>query len=142
MAIIILYTWTVIFTSNPAKLKWFALHPSFQVLALGFFVWGIVTLQPTSLSQPRAKAQAFSRHQSIMLAMGFPIIVAGTSAVIWNRTIHPGHHKGHFTTWHGVGVCSPGNASTGAKRRFIEDRSHIIHMDVYPDRYRCRKRLV
>jgi cytochrome b-561 domain containing protein 2 len=62
---------------------------------------GILTLQPTSLAQPKAKAKAFSRHHFIMFSLGFPSIVFGTFA-IWYAHSHGSAHGHHAKSWHGV----------------------------------------
>ena len=60
---------------------------------------GILTLQPTS--HPKSKVRGLTRHQLIMLGIGFPSIITGTVLIYTNKVIH---ESAHFTTWHGV--CS------------------------------------
>jgi len=56
------------------------------------------------MAKPKAKARGFGRHQLIMLYMGFPLITAGTLAIIFNKYVH---ESSHFTTWHGtLGILS------------------------------------
>ena len=64
---------------------------------LKFHFIGILNLQPTS--QPKTKAAGLSRHQLIILGIGLPSIVTGTTLIYANKTIH---EAPHFTTWHGV----------------------------------------
>jgi len=93
--IILTTTWVVVFTNNPKSLGWFAPHPVLQTLALLFFTYGIMTLQPTS--QPRTKEHGLARHQVAMALLGFPSIALGSMFMIYNKTTHG---SDHFTTWH------------------------------------------
>jgi len=102
MAIFVGYTFYLILASNPKSLSWFAFHPPLQVLAIGIFVQGILTLQPTS--QPKTKAAGLTRHQLYMLITAFPIITVGTWVIIHNKNIN---QREHFTSWHGkIGIIS------------------------------------
>lgn len=94
--VFLITTWVVILTNDPISLGWFPLHPLLQSLALSLFTYGILTLQPTS--QPRTKAAGLARHQTAMIICGFPVIVLGTSAMIYNKYTHGAPH---FTSWHG-----------------------------------------
>jgi cytochrome b-561 domain containing protein 2 len=97
----VVYTWVLVFSNNPSALKYFAVHPPFQTLALGLFTAGILTLQPTSMAQPRAKARGFQRHQIIMLGVAFPILLVGSLAIIYNKYVN---ESPHFASWHGVSL--------------------------------------
>jgi len=99
LAIMLIYTWILIVASNPFSLSYFAFHPPFQILAIACFGYGILTLQPTTLAQPKAKAQGFARHQLFMLCLGFPCITIGSLAILYNKKVN---EYAHFETWHGV----------------------------------------
>ncbi|KII88731.1 hypothetical protein PLICRDRAFT_41950 [Plicaturopsis crispa FD-325 SS-3] len=90
-------SWITVLSNQPGKLGWFALHPIFQSLAIALFTYGVLTLQPTS--QPRTKAAGLARHQLVIAGLGFPSIIIGTLAMIWNKQVHDAPH---FTTWHGI----------------------------------------
>ncbi|KAF8644136.1 hypothetical protein AX16_008663 [Volvariella volvacea WC 439] len=96
ISIIVLATWALILSNISVGFGWFALHPPLQVLALGCFTYGILTLQPTS--QPKTKAAGFKRHQAAILFIGVPSIIVGTSAISYNKWLNG---KDHYTTWHG-----------------------------------------
>ena len=89
----VVYTWILIFSNNPASLKFFAVHPPFQVLAIAIFGTGILTLQPTTMSQPKAKARGFKRHQLLMLGAGLPIIAVGSLAIIYSKFARQASHS-------------------------------------------------
>ncbi|TFK42764.1 hypothetical protein BDQ12DRAFT_719608 [Crucibulum laeve] len=89
-------TWITVLSNNPTAVGWFAFHPLLQTLAIFLFVYGILTLQPTS--QPRTKAAGLARHQTAILLIGFPSIFLGTLAVSYNKWLRDANH---FTTWHG-----------------------------------------
>jgi len=104
LTVMVIYTWILIFSNNPSSLKFFAVHPPFQVLAIAIFGVGIITLQPTTMSQPKAKARGFKRHQLFMLGAGLPIIAVGSLAIIYNKFAR---QSAHFTSWHGtLGIIS------------------------------------
>ncbi|KAJ3572816.1 hypothetical protein NP233_g2837 [Leucocoprinus birnbaumii] len=88
-------TWFLVLANNPFNLKWFAFHPPLQSLALCFFTYGVMTLQPTS--QPKTKAAGFIRHQTAVFYFGFPLILAGTSAAVLHKILED--YK-HFQSWH------------------------------------------
>ncbi|GLB35140.1 putative eukaryotic cytochrome b561 [Lyophyllum shimeji] len=90
-------TWLAVLSNEPAKVGWFALHPTLQTISLLMFTYGILTLQPTS--QPKTKAAGLARHQTAIFLVGFPSILLGTSAVAYNKWIN---NKEHMTTWHGT----------------------------------------
>ncbi|GJJ12040.1 hypothetical protein Clacol_006281 [Clathrus columnatus] len=94
---LILSTWLAILLNDPRSFGLFAFHPPLQVLAIGLFAYGILTLQPTS--QPKTKLAGLNRHQLIILGSAFPCISVGTLVIIWNKNIH---EKPHFVTWHGT----------------------------------------
>jgi len=99
MSCMVIFTWYLILVANnPFSLSFFAFHPPLQILAIAFFAYGILTLQPTSLAQPKAKAKGFSRHHLFMFFLGFPSIVLGSTAIIYNKSLHG---ASHFVTWHG-----------------------------------------
>ncbi|XP_006458301.1 hypothetical protein AGABI2DRAFT_115313 [Agaricus bisporus var. bisporus H97] len=97
VAILVLTTWFIVIFNGPSKLGWFAFHPLLQTLALGSFTYGILTLQPTS--QPVTKAAGFLRHQTAMFFVGFPLIMLGTSSVVYNKYLRG---TDHAKTWHGT----------------------------------------
>ncbi|KAJ3741891.1 hypothetical protein DFH05DRAFT_1527589 [Lentinula detonsa] len=77
-AVTLVVTWFVMLINNPAQVGWFLLHPTLESLAMLFFTYGILTLQPTS--QPRTKAAGLSRHQSAIVFMAFPALLIGKLA--------------------------------------------------------------
>jgi len=97
LGVFLIGTWLIIFTNSPSSLGLFAGHPPLQTLAITCFAIGIMTLQPTSHAQPKSKIRGLARHQLIMLGLGFPAIVTGTTLIWANKTIHESEH---FTTWH------------------------------------------
>jgi len=97
--VFLIITWMVILTNNPNSLGWFPLHPTLQSLALSFFTYGILTLQAQPTSQAKTKRAGLVRHQVAMLFSGFPAIVLGTFAMIYNKHTH---RAPHFTSWHGI----------------------------------------
>jgi len=88
-------TWTIVLSSNPKALSWLAFHPTFNTLAVLCWIFGILTLQPTS--QPKTKAAGLTRHQIAMLTSLLSVIL-GTSAV-W--TFKATYQLPHFKSWHG-----------------------------------------
>lgn len=96
MSFTVAFTMLVILTSGPFSLSWFAFHPPLQVLAIGLFTYGILTLQPTN--QPKTKAAGLTRHQLYMFLIGTPSILAGTWVIYYNKNVNG---RAHFTTWHG-----------------------------------------
>jgi len=101
VAIMVIFTWVLVLTNNPLSKGAFAFHPPLQALAIGLFACGILTLQPTSLAQPKAKARGFARHQLIMFYLAFPSIVAGTFAIWYAHHFGSSHHH-HAKSWHGI----------------------------------------
>ncbi|KAF5358078.1 hypothetical protein D9756_001746 [Leucocoprinus leucothites] len=95
VGILAITTWFTILSNDPAHYGWFALHPPMQSLALCFFTYGVMTLQPTS--QPKTKAAGFIRHQTAVFYFGFSIIFLGTLAAVIHKTIHD---MNQFQTWH------------------------------------------
>jgi len=89
-------TWTIVLSSKPKSLSWLAFHPTLNTLALVCWVFGILTLQPTS--QPKTKAAGLMRHQIAMLS-GLLSVILGTLAVLANKSAN---HVPHFTSWHGT----------------------------------------
>ncbi|KLO10420.1 hypothetical protein SCHPADRAFT_856637 [Schizopora paradoxa] len=96
MSVTTVFTILVVLTSGPMSLSWFAFHPPLQVLAIGLFSYGILTLQPTN--QPKTKAAGLTRHQLYMFLIGTPSILAGTWVVYHNKNING---RAHFASWHG-----------------------------------------
>jgi len=109
-------TWFTVLGNHPSDLGLFAFHPTLQTLSITLFIYGIaepffpavffsyiipgiVTLQPTSGLNPKAKTAGLNRHQLIILGLAFPCISVGTLMIIWNKNIH---EKPHFVTWHGT----------------------------------------
>lgn len=74
-------------------------YPALPSVPLYLIYIGILTLQPTSLAQPKAKASAFNRHEFFMFYLGLPSIFLGSLAIVVNKSVN-GYP--HFTTWHGV----------------------------------------
>jgi len=101
VVLMVVSTWYLVLANDPLSKGAFAFHPPLQILAIGFFTCGILTLQPTSLAQPKAKAKGFSRHQLIMFYLGFPSIVAGTFAIWYAHHFGSSHHH-HAKSWHGI----------------------------------------
>jgi len=99
--LMVISTWFLVFANDPASKGAFAFHPPLQSLAIGLFSCGILTLQPTSLAQPKAKARGFSRHQAVMLYLGVPSIVGGTFAIWYAHAFSSSHHH-HAKSWHGI----------------------------------------
>jgi len=99
--IVVISTWVLVLANDPVAKGVFAFHPPLQSLAIGLFCFGILTLQPTSLAQPKAKARGFQRHQLIMLFLGFPCILGGTFAIWYAHTRGSSHHH-HAKSWHGI----------------------------------------
>ncbi|KAJ3997210.1 hypothetical protein F5050DRAFT_1879976 [Lentinula boryana] len=103
-AVTLVVTWFVMLINNPAQVGWFLLHPTLESLAMLFFTYGILTLQPTS--QPRTKAAGLSRHQSAILFMAFPALLIGVFAIVMNKFELD---KRHFRSWHSVlGIIATG----------------------------------
>jgi hypothetical protein len=92
----VLSTWVIILSNDPASLGWFRFHPLLQSLSIGCFIYGILTLQPTS--QPSTKAAGLERHKIAMLGLGIPLILLGTLAVFLNKN---SNDAPHFTSLHG-----------------------------------------
>ncbi|KAJ3737324.1 hypothetical protein DFJ43DRAFT_254775 [Lentinula guzmanii] len=103
-AVTLVVTWFVMLINNPAQVGWFLLHPTLESLAMLFFTYGILTLQPTS--QPRTKAAGLSRHQSAIVFMAFPALLIGVCAIVMNKFELD---KRHFRSWHSVlGIIATG----------------------------------
>ncbi|KAI5124325.1 hypothetical protein M0805_008932 [Coniferiporia weirii] len=104
MTISVVYTTFLILSSNPRSLSWFAYHPPLQMLAIGLFTYGILTLQPTN--HPKTKAAGLVRHQLYMLLTGLPVLGLGTWVIYHNKEINA---RAHFTSWHGtIGIITVG----------------------------------
>jgi len=95
--IIFISTAVVIFSNDPKSLGWFAYHPPLQTLAVVFFTYGILTLQPTS--QPATKAAGLDRHQLAMLLLGFPALCLGTFSIIYKKWPYA---DDYIPSWHGT----------------------------------------
>jgi len=99
-------TWAVLLLSNPLSLGWFFWHPLLVSSAIGLFVHGILTLQPTSQAQPAEKTAGLTRHQLYMFALGFPMLLFGVAAVAFNKHLHG---AAHITSSHAMfGVLTLG----------------------------------
>ncbi|KAH8117227.1 hypothetical protein DFH11DRAFT_991090 [Phellopilus nigrolimitatus] len=104
MSISVGYTTYLIVSSNLRSLSWFAFHPPLQMLAIGLFTYGILTLQPTN--QPKTKAAGLTRHQLAMFLTGVPVLGLGTWVIYYSKNINA---RAHFTTWHGtIGIIAVG----------------------------------
>ncbi|TDL22715.1 hypothetical protein BD410DRAFT_788002 [Rickenella mellea] len=90
-------TWTIMLTNNPGNLSYFGFHPPLQSLAVLLFGAGILTLQPTSKSDPDGKRNGLRRHQIFNFGLGLPFIIAGSTLMFVNKQLHGAPH---FTTWH------------------------------------------
>jgi len=93
---VVIYTWNLVFTSNPAQLGYFAVHPPAQTLSVLALFIGALQLQPTQ--QSMSKIRGLARHQLIMLGIGAPAILVGGGFMMWNKV---DHGAPHFTSWHG-----------------------------------------
>ncbi|CAL1704272.1 unnamed protein product [Somion occarium] len=89
-------TWLVALV-DPSSYGIFTLHPLLNSLGIALFTYGILTLQPTS--RPKTKAAGLVRHQLTIFALGYPLLILGTSAIFYNKYRHG---NAHFTTWHGM----------------------------------------
>ncbi|KAF5391917.1 hypothetical protein D9757_001737 [Collybiopsis confluens] len=96
-AITVVVTWFALLTNSPTQVGYFLLHPTLESLAMLAFVYGIITLQPTS--HPKAKIAGLSRHQSAILFLGFPALLVGTLAIVMSKIEL---EKRHFRSWHSV----------------------------------------
>lgn len=95
-------TWAIVLTNNPTSLGLFFFHPILQSLSIAVFIYGILTLQPTS--QAKTKAAGLTRHQLAMMGLGVPAIFLGTLAIVRRKALH---ESPHFTSWHGtLGIIS------------------------------------
>ncbi|GAA95656.1 uncharacterized protein L969DRAFT_81397 [Mixia osmundae IAM 14324] len=86
-------TW-VMLIEHPAGL--FSYHPALQSLAIVFFGYGILVLQPTK--SPQAKRKGQNVHQ-IFQGLALVSILGGVAIIIFNKKLH---EAAHFATWHGI----------------------------------------
>lgn len=89
----------VVFTHLPHPLPLFGWHPLTQSLGLILLVQAILTLQPTSGSQPTAKARASTLHQYLLALIVIPLFTAGAS-IMYHLHDQPGTQ--HYISWHGT----------------------------------------
>ncbi|SCV67218.1 BQ2448_5864 [Microbotryum intermedium] len=86
---------------RPAWARWcihpglFSYHPALQSLAILFFAEGVLLLQPPP-SNNSVKRKGLQLHQ-VFQYTALPLILAGASAIIYNKSIHTAQHA---TTWH------------------------------------------
>jgi cytochrome b-561 domain-containing protein 2 len=82
------------------SLKYFVLnvYDTLQSLALFLLLQSIMTLQPTTTSDPSRKHSAFKVHQIINLLLVLPLFTLGV-AIMWYLHGQPG--QSHFQSWHG-----------------------------------------
>ncbi|KIY43679.1 hypothetical protein FISHEDRAFT_53131, partial [Fistulina hepatica ATCC 64428] len=90
-------TWFATLWNNPLRMGWFCLHPLGQSLAVAFFTYGILTLQPTP--EPKGKVKSLQRHQIYIFFAGLPTVFIGTMAVIIHKFISG---KTHFRSFHAI----------------------------------------
>ncbi|UZJ57104.1 hypothetical protein CBS101457_006424 [Exobasidium rhododendri] len=91
--------WSLVFTKMPLKpLPLFGYHPIIQSLALLLLIQSIMTLQPTTGSQPSQKQSAFKVHQVVNILLVLPLFTIGV-AIMWYLHDQPGSN--HFISWHG-----------------------------------------
>lgn len=101
LQVFLLGSWLIVLLNHPSRFGLFAAHPPLQSVAIAAFAVGIMTLQPTN--QPKTKKRGLSRHQIIMLAIGFPAILVGSVTVFLNKVVN---ERSHFKTWHAVRCLS------------------------------------
>lgn len=136
---ITMYTWILVFSQpNPiSTLRFFAFHPPLQTLGVLFFGIGILTLQPTSKSVPRARERGLKIHQIIQLGLGVPCILVGAAMMILNKI---DHGAAHFTTWHAVSrsaplvvrvnvLCPLSTLTCALNILTLEIRAHLCNLD-------------
>ncbi|KIY65205.1 hypothetical protein CYLTODRAFT_424556 [Cylindrobasidium torrendii FP15055 ss-10] len=82
--------------TQSAEYTWFSWHPILHTLAFPVFVYGVLTLQPTS--QPKSKEAGLVRHQAALFGVAVPAAILGTVAVFYNKYLHDKHH---FKSLHG-----------------------------------------
>ena len=134
LLVLALFTWLLVFTSNPSALGFFAVHPPAQTLAVLLFSWGILTLQPTRSAT--SKKAGLARHQLIQLGLAVPVLLVGTAFMWWNKHVHG---AAHFTTWHGVRSCLD-SFLYRAHMTYAEIRSDRHILDRHPrPRWDCRR---
>jgi len=96
LLIIVIYTWSLVRTSNPAPSRYFAVHPPAEALAVLALFIGALQLQPTA--RPKSRKRGLARHQLIVLGLGAPAILISSGFMVRNKV---DHGAPHFTSWHG-----------------------------------------
>lgn len=97
--VFVILVWGLVFSVfSFTSLPLFGYHPIVQSLALLLLLQSILTLQPTSQSQPSQKQSAFKIHQVINLLLVLPLFTVGV-AIMWYLHDQPG--ASHFISWHG-----------------------------------------
>ncbi|KIO30181.1 hypothetical protein M407DRAFT_20649 [Tulasnella calospora MUT 4182] len=90
------FTWILVFRNNPRSLGCFAFHPPLQTLALVLFVFAILNLQRTALTNPESKRRGQIYHQ-LLGTVALVSITLGSTAMIVNKASYGWRH---FTSWH------------------------------------------
>lgn len=87
---------TLILSSSPTKLGYFAPHAPMNALGITCFALGIASVQPPT---PPAgiRAARLALHQRVLLGIALPAMATGTSFMYYNKYVHGAEH---FTTWH------------------------------------------
>lgn len=97
--VFLVLVWGLVFSVfSLTSLPLFGYHPIVQSLALLLLLQSVLTLQPTSQSQPSQKQSAFKVHQVINLLLVLPLFTVGV-AIMWYLHDQPG--AAHFVSWHG-----------------------------------------
>jgi len=91
------FTWALVLSNHPKSLGYFAFHPPLQTAAIVFFVFGILSLQRTTLDDPDGKRKGLVFHQYWIALFALPVITAGTWIMIYAKYSYGAHH---FTSWH------------------------------------------
>jgi len=99
LATMMLYTWFSTLSATPTPRIWIALHAPLTSLALVFFGYGILTLQPTSFADQDEKKRGLVRHQLFMLVPGISSLALGFAAIWFHKASGSGKH---WTTWHAL----------------------------------------
>jgi hypothetical protein len=97
--IFVAMVWSLVFRKMPLNpLPLFGYHPIIQSLALLLLLQSIMTLQPTTGSEPSQKQSAFTVHQVLNLILVLPLFTIGV-AIMWY--LHDQPSAAHFVSWHG-----------------------------------------
>ncbi|ORY88601.1 hypothetical protein BCR35DRAFT_301361 [Leucosporidium creatinivorum] len=94
LLVAMLQLWWVLY-KHPAGL--FSWHPALQSCAIIGFAEGVLLLQPPPKNQA-VKQKGLTLHQVFQFT-ALPVILAGSSVIIYNKAIHAAKH---ITTWHAL----------------------------------------